>query len=91
MCRKGVAEHPRWFLGGLEGSGGLLEAFRQDVLDQPRVRLALGDGIAVARIHALEAKRPTEEEIRRLEELIARAKETRTAPTRRKGGQEGSR
>jgi predicted transcriptional regulator len=49
-------------------------------------------------VHALEAKRPTEEEIRRLEELIARAKESRpaqqttraTAP-RRKGGQEGSR
>jgi predicted transcriptional regulator len=42
-------------------------------------------------VHALEAKRPTEEEIRRLEELIARAKETRATPSRRKGGQEGSR
>jgi predicted transcriptional regulator len=42
-------------------------------------------------VHALEARRPTEEEIRRLEELIARAKEARTTPSRRKGGQEGSR
>ena len=48
-------------------------------------------------VHALEARRPTEAEIRRLEELIARAKESRTAKSakdpapRRKGGQEGSR
>jgi BlaI family transcriptional regulator, penicillinase repressor len=42
-------------------------------------------------VHALEARRPTEEEIRRLEEMIARAKDTRTPPTRRKSGQEGSR
>ena len=41
-------------------------------------------------VHALESKRPTEAEIRRLEEMIARAKESRTAP-RRKGGQEGLR
>jgi len=49
-------------------------------------------------VHALEARRPTEKEIRRLEELIARAKEMRQPPRspsaetqRRKGGQEGSR
>ena len=41
-------------------------------------------------VHALESKRPTVEEIRRLEQMIARAKETRTAP-RRKGGKESSR
>jgi BlaI family transcriptional regulator, penicillinase repressor len=46
-------------------------------------------------VHALESKRPTDDEIRRLEELIARAKESRPQPTRetprRKSGQEGSR
>lgn len=39
-------------------------------------------------VHALEAKRPTAEEIRRLEELIAQAKQKQ--PSRRKGGKEGS-
>jgi predicted transcriptional regulator len=35
-------------------------------------------------VHALEAKRPSPEEIRRLEELIAQAKQKQ--PSRRKGG-----
>ena len=39
-------------------------------------------------VHALEAKRPTAEEIKRLEELIAQAKQKQ--PSRRKGSKEGS-
>jgi predicted transcriptional regulator len=38
-------------------------------------------------VHALESKRPTEAEIRRLEQLIAQARESRS---RRKTGQEDS-
>jgi predicted transcriptional regulator len=40
-------------------------------------------------VHALEARKPTADEIRKLEGLIARAKEARPS-SRRKGGQEGS-
>jgi len=40
-------------------------------------------------VHALESKRPSAEEIRKLEELIAQAKQSRTS-TRRKGGKEAS-
>ena len=39
-------------------------------------------------VHALESRRPTEAEIRRLEELIAQAKSAR--PPRRKSGKENS-
>ena len=40
-------------------------------------------------VHALEAKRPSAEEIRKLEELIAQAKQKQ--PSRRKSGKEGPR
>ena len=40
-------------------------------------------------VHALESKRPSAEEIRRLEELIAQAKQSRSS-TRRKTGKEAS-
>ena len=40
-------------------------------------------------VHALESKRPSAAEIRKLEELIAQAKQARQSP-RRKGGKEGS-
>lgn len=40
-------------------------------------------------VHALESKRPSADEIRRLEELIAQAKQARQ-PARRKSGKEAS-
>jgi len=40
-------------------------------------------------VHALESKRPSAAEIRKLEELIAQAKQSRQFP-RRKGGKEGA-
>ena len=40
-------------------------------------------------VHALESKRPSAEEIRKLEELIAQAKQSR-ASSRRKSGKEAS-
>jgi predicted transcriptional regulator len=39
-------------------------------------------------VHALESKRPSADEIRKLEELIAQAKQKK--PSRRKSGREGS-
>jgi predicted transcriptional regulator len=39
-------------------------------------------------VHALEARRPSAEEIAKLEELIAQAKQKQ--PSRRKSGKEGS-